>query len=273
MPEVDAAGVSAALAEFNIQADDFGVDEKSYGYCYWRNKDTGYIVVAPAWGNEYKRQQKKGMEPLNEYGEFLFPYDKRYTWFVNRDPYYLLFLKGGAREFSERQIREHGWDRKPPYRGVEFPQLAGVTAPEEATCPYCRKKMPRLPEAGRLLQNHIQVMHQESSQANQMTEAFAKAQSNLAGVTAAPQMEMMSLLAQSIQSLARAQAEQAERQRATDERLVLVFERLLASPGPAAPAPQPEQIPDSVPDVEAESITYAVPDAEAAMPGARTRKK
>ena len=285
MSDADVGRVQSALAQFLVNADDSGVDEKSYTYCYWKKPavkkngepapDAGYITYGPAWPTEFKRMQKKGMKPLDGYGEFYFPYDKRYAWRVTADPYWSLFHQGGAKEFPLRQIIEHGWDRKPPYADIDFPQLEGYEPPNEVACPLCLHKFPRLPEAERLLQTHMQVFHKDQAHSQGLADALAKSLPK-ATESGGPMADVLAVIAQGLQMMAQSQAALAERQRVQDERITQLLEVLAAKNEPS-PAPVAPEIPAEIPAVEAGPIEFVAPgapDEEAApAPEAEQPKK
>jgi hypothetical protein len=175
MPETSPA---AALAEFEItsavtpdQAPElFGSSgaRKSYQWHYWRKPD-GEICIAPGWPTEAVQRMDEGWTSLKRYGEFLL---QQAGWSVDREPYRMLFANGGAKEFTAAQIVSHNWHRRPPYKGVLFPQL-DRTQVGETRCRFCRKQFSSWSEDGLTeaqtvaeanLGRHESVAHRENSQ-------------------------------------------------------------------------------------------------------------
>lgn len=130
------------LAEFDIRSDInpdaapdlFAPAQQSFLWGYWRKAD-GEITAAPNWPTEYMQHIEMGWTSLRRYGEFVL---QQAGWNVNREPYRMLFANGGAKEFGQAQIVSHNWHRRPPYKGVTFPQL-DRTLIADATCKFCRK--------------------------------------------------------------------------------------------------------------------------------------
>jgi hypothetical protein len=171
------------LQEFAVRGDREGRYGKGGNdiWMYWRipertdaqgNVQHARIVGKPAWPVEFMRQVRKGMQPLPEYGEF-FPEAVKYkgqAWQYQSNPYRLLLLKGGAKEFSVGQLVELGWHRKPPIKGIEFPQLAGLTF-EDHVCATCRKVYKSVED----LQAHESIAHATLSSHKALGRQLAEA--------------------------------------------------------------------------------------------------
>ena len=163
---------------------------------YWKRQDGG-IYVGAAWSSEYKNRKKLGHTPLDQYGEFL--KINRDGWNSTAEPWKRIFQHAdGPAEFSLEQIRDMGWNRKPPYRGVVFPQLEGVDF-QERTCPTCKR--------GRLysdldLVRHESIAHKETSSNNSLARAIASAQKE--GANAEAMTQILALLATGQQQMATA---------------------------------------------------------------------
>lgn len=166
----------AALAEFDITSDlnpDAAPDlfatsqQHSYLWGYWRKAD-GEIVAAPDWPTEYMQHVEMGWTSLRKYGEFTL---QQVGWNVNREPFRLILQNGGAKEFSQAQIVSHNWHRRPPYKGVTFPQLDPDLV-ANVTCKFCRRQFSSWAEthdealavAEGNLARHESVSHKENSQ-------------------------------------------------------------------------------------------------------------
>jgi hypothetical protein len=173
----DTSSPAAALAEFDITSSvnpDDAPDlfaqarKKSYQWCYWRKPD-GEICIAPVWPTEAVQRMDEGWTNLKRYGEFLL---QQYGWNVTREPYRVIMQNGGAKEFSAAQIVSHNWHRRPPYKGIRFPQL-DLELVAEARCKFCRKQFSSYSEEGLAearstvdanLARHEAVAHKENSQ-------------------------------------------------------------------------------------------------------------
>jgi len=171
------------LQEFAVRGDREGRMGKGGNdvWMYWRIPERtdaqgvvshARIVGKPAWPVEFMRQVRKGMEPLSQYGEF-YPERTSYqgqSWQYNSNPYRLLLLKGGAKEFSIGQLVELGWHRKPPIKGLVFPQLAGFEY-EDHTCATCRKVYKSVED----LQAHESIAHSTLSSHKALGRQLAEA--------------------------------------------------------------------------------------------------
>jgi hypothetical protein len=199
------AEAQSALAEFQVQADEAGLQGKdSAVYIYWKKgptdaagqpaRDAGWVTVAQANPQEFMRQSIKGMTPLHAYGRFQFPYDAATKTWVDRERFKLIFARGGAREFPVSQILEYGWHRTPPYSDVQFPQLAGVEI-DEAMCPTCRRTFTGLPHitAKDLLAKHESVAHRDRASQDRLVRGLAEAQEK----TSEPVAKVLEMLVQS----------------------------------------------------------------------------
>lgn len=110
-------------------------------WMYIRMPD-GWITIAPAHPLEMAKRAEHGQVFLKKYG--VFQYDPFETdangqrWNVRKEPYRMLFQKGGVVEFPLDQIFAHRWHLRPPYQEATFPQLEGVYW-EVYECPDCEK--------------------------------------------------------------------------------------------------------------------------------------
>lgn len=193
-------------------SDDILSDEKlgegSGTFMYWRKPD-GWIVIGPAWPVEYRRQAKKGMTALEEYGEFD---DNPKEWNIHLDPYKQILERGGAKEFCMDQILEAGWHRKAPYR-VVFPQLEDNEKHEDFICSYCRK--PFVKEVH--LYNHQSITHKEVSAQQNLASALGKVLSQNQGGGA--NSELIALLTKMV-------ADMQETQKEQEKRMAMLMEKL-----------------------------------------------
>jgi hypothetical protein len=179
---------------------------------YYRHKRDGRITTGAAWDKELVRQARKGMEPIFDLGNFDLENkdEPGGPWNINREPYRRVFAAGMQHIFSVDQIIEHGWHRKPPYRGVEFPQLEGVQI-DEAKCRRCRKpyvvKVTLTDGEVReydSLERHVQIAHKESSHNEQLGSAIAGAATAGAG----PMAEALAQLGQGMAAMQQSVAQQ-----------------------------------------------------------------
>lgn len=215
------------LTEFAVRGDKEGLKGQNGAWCYWRipertdadgNVQHARIVGKPAWPSEFMRQMRKGMQPLTQYGEF-FPEKMGYkgqTWQYQQNPFRLLLLKGGAKEFSVGQVLELGWHRKAPIKGVEFPQLAGYEG-EDVVCGTCRKKFLTVEH----LQAHESIAHTTLSSHKALGRQLAEATQGVMAGSNESMAKALEMLAGAIGSLG--------------QRLDQIDERL---PKAAAPAPR-----------------------------------
>lgn len=166
----------AALTEFEVVSDInpdadpelFAVRQpKSFMWGYWRKAD-GEICASPNWPSEYMQRVDEGWTSLRKYGEFVL---QQTGWNVTREPFRLIFMNGGAKEFSPEQIVSHNWHKRPPYKGIKFPQL-DMDFVADTTCKFCRKSFSSYSEeSGEAralveanLARHESVSHKDSSQ-------------------------------------------------------------------------------------------------------------
>jgi hypothetical protein len=183
---VETRQVVAGLQEFETQPVSHGVERGSGKHMYWRRAD-GYIVVLPAWDSEFMRQWKdKGYTPLPQYGQF-YLWNPEENWNANIEPYRRIFKMGGAHEFPVEQIIEAGWHRKPPYPGVEFPQLKGVKL-TDVQCPTCLKWF----ASDAALRKHESIAHSEVAETARLARAWLQASQQVQG----PQTEVLKLIAE-----------------------------------------------------------------------------
>lgn len=113
----------------------------------WDEKglQSGWIVAAPGGaGPSGKRAVSdlahyisKGAKPLDGYGPAPVPSDGRKLGLYG-GIFVPLLEAGGAKEFPLSQIIAYNWHKKPPIRGIEFPQLKeGAHLIREFECPDC----------------------------------------------------------------------------------------------------------------------------------------
>lgn len=194
------------LAEFEINSDynpdateGFAPKVRSYLWGYWRKGD-GEILAAPNWPTEYMLQVDQGWKSLRQYGEFAL---QQAGWNVNREPYRLIFANGGAKEFGPAQIVGHNWHRRPPYKGVKFPQL-DMALVGTATCKFCRKQFSSYsPEPGEgaimaevNLGKHESVGHKDASQNAGLARALKEGLLDPKAAAALPSSELTALMQQ-----------------------------------------------------------------------------
>ena len=112
---------------------------------YYRRGDGGWIVVAATTPANRSHYEYKGFTHLPQYGEFKNgtsggspkEQDARgVAWNPADEPWRLILQKGGAKEFPVSQIIAYHWHVRPPYRDLEFPQLADVKI-IDYQCPEC----------------------------------------------------------------------------------------------------------------------------------------
>lgn len=134
---------------------------------YYKKPD-GWIVVAATTPSNRRDYEYKGFIYLPQYGEFVNgsaqpraaakERDARGNpWNPALEPWRLIFQRGGAKEFPVDQIIAYRWHIHPPYREVQFPQLAGNEITNYG-CPECDKGIfssvnPR--EAALMLRTHL----------------------------------------------------------------------------------------------------------------------
>jgi hypothetical protein len=197
------------LQEFAVRGDKEGRMGKGGNdiWMYWRipertdeqgNVSHARIVGKPAWPVEFMRQVRKGMTPLPLYGEF-FPERMSYkgqSWQYQSNPYRLILLKGGAHEFSAGQVMELGWHRRPPLKGIEFPQLAGVDQPAHV-CATCRKIYNSVED----LQSHESIAHATLSSHKALGRQLAEATQGVMAGSNDAMAQALTLLAGAVSSI------------------------------------------------------------------------
>ncbi len=171
-------------------------ERKSYLWGYWRKPD-GYITTAPNWPTEYMMQIDEGWTSLKKYGEFLL---QQSGWNVNREPYRLIFQNGGAREFTPEQVVSHNWHRRPPYKGVKFPQLDRDLV-AEVTCKFCRKVfasygVDAMHSVDANLARHESVAHKEAAQNAGLARALKDGLLDPKAAAAMPTADLSAIIAQ-----------------------------------------------------------------------------
>src|SRR6185369_254643 len=75
----------------------------------YRIPASGEIVVSLMDRDYEKNLTDEGWESLRRYGQF-----DMTTAYAANHPFELLFLNGGAGEFSKQQVLENGWQINPP---------------------------------------------------------------------------------------------------------------------------------------------------------------
>jgi hypothetical protein len=193
--------IAAELGEFSgpSASAQFEGDEaaEEFPFMYWKKQD-GWIYVGAAWASEYKNRRKIGHQPLDKYGEFLKV--NKDGWNSSLEPWRRIFQHpDGPAEFSVQQIRELGWHKKPPYRGVVFPQITEGSIPTELKCPTCGRGGLY---SERDLMAHETIAHKDTSTNNALARAIANAQQQ--GGNTEQLTQIMALLAQGQQQMAEA---------------------------------------------------------------------
>ena len=114
-------------------------------HAYVRKPD-GWISTAPMTIGNKRDYEGRGFRYLLEYGEFIMSPPggiplakdaKEVPWNPFVEPWRKILQMGGAKEFPVDQVVAMKWHIRPPYRGVEFPQ---ITMPvHDFQCPECQK--------------------------------------------------------------------------------------------------------------------------------------
>lgn len=210
MPDTSQATATAALAEFDITGtlnpDDapelfagMSNKRKQFQWGYWRKPD-GEICIAPDWPTEAVQRMDEGWKSLKQYGEFLL---QQAGWNVTREPYRLILMNGGAHEFSQLQIVSHNWHKRPPYKGIRFPQL-DLELVAEARCSFCRKTFASWGEqpgeaaeiAAANLARHQSVSHKDNAQNAGLARALKEGLLDPQAAAALPTTDLTALLQQ-----------------------------------------------------------------------------
>ena len=194
-------------------------------FMYWKkpadSPEPGFIVIDGGHPVDLAEFSKRGFTPLWKYGQFE-DFDKSAKWDMRRDPWRRILELGGAEEFPIEQILEFGWHKRPPRKGVVFPQLAGIEV-EEHKCSYCRRVFRALED----LQRHESIAHTTTSQQTQLARHLADANTGVLKDVLTNQQALM------------------DRMAANEERTAQALELLALAIGgqapakPAAPAPAP----------------------------------
>ncbi len=199
--------------------------------------DSEYIFVGSTHPTDILNYIDMDCQPMRKYGAFEM---QQKGWDPNKEPFRLLFIRGGAHEFPLAQLVEFKWHIRPPYRNVKFPQLdalpkspSGTPIVPEASCTACRKKFCALTqvEADFLVGKHSSVMHQQTSQSEQLAR-------NIAVVTT----EMQGPMADVLKSILQGQQEQSQ----VNAGLIEALKGLSAAVGHLT-APTPAQTPTPTP--------------------------
>lgn len=123
----------------------YGLRPKTYGGM------RGWLVQLPYQDNLRMQYQARRFTYLDQYGLFLITQadgDIKYItnkdargvpWNSFREPWRLLFQKGGAKEFPVEQIVTNHWHLIPPYREAQFPQIEGLHI-HDFQCPECYER-------------------------------------------------------------------------------------------------------------------------------------
>ena len=157
-------------------------------YGYYRQPD-GFITAASATNTDELKYRRGGWEPLLQYGNF-----EMSTPYMVSHPLEPLFIRGGERELTVRQIVEQGLYMEPPVipscrqtldqmhkhhepscfrntKSVEFPQLDGV-----AVGPFpCAFGCGRLSPTKEAAEQHAGVMHKPEKSDERTGESLAAA--------------------------------------------------------------------------------------------------
>ncbi len=181
-------------------------EEDRFKMMYWRRKD-GFITIAPSWAVEYMMNVKTGMEPLDRYGEFTLSRSNSQNFDAHHENgWRQIFANGGGKEFCVQQVREHGWDIKPPL-GIKtapmelFPQLQN----EDLTrykCAHCKKAF--ITEENR--SSHEGVAHAKKNDQTELARQLAAANATQQG----PMTELLTMLGKAVIGLQNSQASLAE---------------------------------------------------------------
>ena len=127
---------------------------------YWRKPPSNWIVCAPGWPQEYAKRLKRGWTPLPQYGTFtpgLKSEDSRgHDFNPHREPWRIIFQKGGAEEFPVDQVIAYNLHLAPPYKEVAFPQLEGVEV-DVLDCPECNTQPFHATDH---LAQHLRIRHE-----------------------------------------------------------------------------------------------------------------
>lgn len=187
---------------------------------YWRKTD-GDIVFGSYTVNGLRTNSRKKFVALMDYGEFTNDVNKRIGLDPMLDPYRLILEKGGIKEFTQGQIVELGWHRKPHrvlqaaidrlvLQGVGkdvalvavMPQLAGFTR-VDVPCPICPGRV--FNSDGELSRHEI--LHKDDVQTRRLGDAITHALAG--GQTASNETfaPIIKMLADAITQLSVGQAE------------------------------------------------------------------
>ena len=137
---------------------------------YYR-KSNGWIVTGPTTKGNRDDFEYMGHEFLGRYGQFKNVDDlthevdtRNAPWNSYKEPWRVLFQRGGAKEFPIDQIIAYHWHLKPPYRQAEFPQIEGVKI-HDFFCPECDNGIfssTNEREAARMLRQHLMSRSNEA---------------------------------------------------------------------------------------------------------------
>ncbi len=157
-------------ATTNVDIDSNTKVRPTYGYYRQPN---GWITASPATSTDELRYRRGGWTPLLQYGNF-----EMGTPYMANHPLEPLFMRGGAHELTEDQIRKQGLHLAPPLvpncrttlsqdhmhheracwanaKPVVLPQLAGMTGLEPFPCSICDRVLP----TQEARDQHTTVMH------------------------------------------------------------------------------------------------------------------
>lgn len=223
-------------------------------YCYWRkpervDPDTGAvtpgdIVFGQAGANGVRTKTRLRFIMLPQYGEYPFN-SGRGGWDPLIDPYLRLLEKGGIREFSAAQIKEHQWHIRPHRvlrRQIEayeqqglsreqallqvMPQLAG----EDLTVHRCPSSgCPRTFISQSHVDKHAGIAHKEELRNRDLQNAIAKAITGSAEGSATAFRDVILILGQNQEQARREMADMREVMAKQSEALVAIAEALAAA--------------------------------------------
>ena len=123
----------------------YGLRPRTYGAMQ------GWVVQLPYQDNLRMQYTQRKFTYLDQYGLFLIAQAdgdiKKITckdangqpWNSFREPWRLLFQRGGAKEFPVEQIVTNHWHLMPPYREATFPQIEGLHI-HDFQCPECYER-------------------------------------------------------------------------------------------------------------------------------------
>lgn len=138
-----------ALPELFPEIRDVAAPPDAGRHGYFRRGDNNWIITGSVTWANVMHFQEKGFARLMSYGTFNpgtaeararpTSIDARGVPFnaaMAPDMWKMIFQLGGAKEFPVSQIIAFHWHVRPPYKGVNFPQLRGLDI-TDYQCPEC----------------------------------------------------------------------------------------------------------------------------------------